>query len=177
LTGQFNEQKKAAAFRWPIVQVETACRRFFALPVVAILVILECIAPSVADEAAQEGLEVSGKAILTVGSGTHIRPCREIFLISPADAASLGLDVAVGDHLKMDWEFYDRVGAARTRAKAVTTCASNGSFRLHNAPNGKTFVVARFSWLRGKWSTGGSLIHEIDLPLGQPLELRAHLVQ
>jgi hypothetical protein len=169
------ELKRGAVFRRLIDQVESVHRVSFALRAASFLIILGCISPPPAHGAAPKDFEFSGKAILTVGSGMHIRPCREIFLILPADAASLGL--GGDDHLKMDWEFYDRVRVARSHARAVTTCDSNGSFRFHDIPGGKMFAVARFSWLRGKWSTGGSLIGEVDLPSDQPLELRAHLVQ
>lgn len=115
---------------------------------------------------------VIGSATLS-GGGDHARPCDEVFLL-PADKAAL-LIGGTERQFQMDWSFYGRLRDLRKMATSVVSCQRDGSFEFVQMPSGKGIVVAHFSWLRGKWSTGGSWIQQIDIPVGSPLQLHAHL--
>ena len=133
------------------------------------LMIAPCVA---AEETGTVGSNIQGTATLTRG-GTQIRACDEIFLFPAAKSA--GLVDGTNDHLKMDWSFYDRLQELRAAAVSIASCRPDGSFEFHDIARGELAIVAHFSWLRGKRSTGGSLVRQINVPSASPLSLRAHL--
>lgn len=131
------------------------------------LMVMPC---AVADDARLIVSNVRGTATLTRGALTT--PCEEIFLVPIVDNDGAA---DATQKLQMDWVFYHHLRELRAAAVTATHCRADGSFEFHNIAASKMVVVAHFSWLRGKWSTGGSLIRRINVPLISPLYLRSHL--